>query len=91
MHIVLTFLPITILITLLFLNIFLFENSMSGPNQISLLLASFIGAYIASKKEIRIHTLLVGVKESIASSMNAMIILLIIGGLTSTWILSGVV
>ncbi len=91
MHIVLTFLPITILITLLFLNIFLFENSMSGPNQISLLLASFIAAYIANKKEIRIHTLLVGVKESIASSMNAMIILLIIGGLTSTWILSGVV
>ena len=91
MNIVLTFVPITILITLLCVNIFLFENSMSGPNQLSLLLASFIGAYIANKHGVQTHTLLEGIKDSIKSSVNAMIILLIIGGLTSTWILSGVV
>ena len=50
MHILLTIFPIIILISMLFLNILLFDNSMAGPNQLALLLASIIGAFIAHKQ-----------------------------------------
>jgi NhaC family Na+:H+ antiporter len=86
-----TFLPIIILIVLLFLNLMLFENTMNGPNQIALLITAFLGSLIALKKGKDIQHILKGITTSIQSSMSAITILLIIGGLTSTWILSGVV
>ena len=91
MSVLLTLLPITILIVILFFNLLVFDNSMAGPNQLALLLAAFCGAYIAHKRNTTFNSLIDGVVESIKSSMNAIIILLIIGGLTSTWILSGIV
>ena len=90
-HILITLFPITILIIMLFSNILLFNNSMAGPNQLALILSALCGALIAYKRNISMHVLFIGVIESIKSSMNAIMILLIIGGLTSTWIISGIV
>ena len=64
---------------------------MNGPNQIALLVTAFLGSLIALKRVNNIKEIIFGVKTSIYSSINAITILLIIGGLTSTWILSGVV
>ena len=64
---------------------------MNGPNQIALLVTAFLGSLIALKRGNNIKEIIFGVKTSIYSSINAITILLIIGGLTSTWILSGVV
>jgi len=64
---------------------------MAGPNQIALLIASAFGVIIAQKRGVQLRTIMEGVMKSVKSSTNAMIILLIIGGLTSTWILSGIV
>ena len=89
--IAITFFPILMLISMLFFNVIYFENSLQGPNQIALIIAAFIAALIAYKRDTNIQDLLIGIIESIKSSMNAMLILLIIGGLTATWILSGVV
>tara|TARA_S200000501_G_scaffold378467_1_gene441226 strand:+ start:2719 stop:4128 length:1410 start_codon:yes stop_codon:yes gene_type:complete len=91
MNSILTFLPIITLIFLLFSNLIYFENTMNGPNQIALLVTAFLGSLIALKRGYNIKEIIFGVKTSIYSSINAITILLIIGGLTSTWILSGVV
>ena len=87
----LTFLPIITLIILLFFNLLIFENTMNGPNQCALLITTLLGGIIACQKNIRINSLIKGITDSIKSSANAIFILLIIGGLTSTWILSGFV
>ena len=91
MNNLITFAPIITLIIILFTNILLFDSTMNGPNQIALLIAAFIGSLISLNSGKSIQQILKGITTSIKSSMNAIIILLIIGGLTSTWILSGAV
>ena len=60
-----TFLPIIILIVLLFLNLLLFENTMNGPNQIALLITAFLGSLIAFKKGKDIQQISKGITTSI--------------------------
>ena len=91
MNIFFTFLPIIILIILLFFNLLVFENTMAGPNQFALLIATLLGGIISYQKNKNINILITGIIDSIKSSTNAIFILLIIGGLTSIWILSGFV
>tara|TARA_Y100000994_G_scaffold249277_1_gene260069 strand:- start:6582 stop:7943 length:1362 start_codon:yes stop_codon:yes gene_type:complete len=76
---------------MLFFNVLYFENSLEGPNQIALLISAAIGGLIAINRSVNFTQLIYGIYDSIKTSLNAMIILLIIGGLTATWILSGVV
>ena len=87
--------PIILLIVLITTNLIVFENTMSGPNQIALFLASLFAVIIGYNKKINfsiyLKSIILGIKDSIKSSINAMIILLIIGALCSTWILSGIV
>ena len=90
-EIIIVFLPILILISMLLFNVLYFENSLHGPNQIALIIAAILAALIAYNNNIKMNNLGLGIVESIKSSINAMIILVIIGGLTATWILSGVV
>lgn len=70
-------------------------NSMNGPIQISLLISALFAAILGFNKNLDskkyFQTIKKGVFSSIKSSYQAMIILLIIGALTSTWIISGIV
>ena len=77
--ILITFFPILILILMLVFNVVYFENSLQGPNQIALVISTLVASAIAYSKSITIKELGVGVIESIKSSFNAIIILLIIG------------
>ena len=90
-NIVFTIFPFVILIILLGLNLFLFDNAMKGPNQLALIISALIGLWISNLRGSKNYEIINGIKDSILSSLNAIIILCIIGGLTSTWILSGVV
>jgi len=90
-EIVIVFLPILTLISMLLFNVLYFENSLHGPNQIALIIAAILAALIAYSNNIKMNNIGLGIVESIKSSINAIIILVIIGGLTATWILSGVV
>lgn len=88
----LSLVPLGILIGLLALNVGLYRDDASfGPNQIALLLAAGVATIIAIQyghqwKEIRN-----GIINSISSTMTAIIILLLIGALAGTWLLSGVI
>lgn len=85
-------LPILFLILLLGANVYLFgDNATGGPNQIALLVAGMIAAIIAFAYGYKWDTLLDGIVRSIKTALPATLILLIIGSLAGTWLISGVV
>jgi NhaC family Na+:H+ antiporter len=84
--------PIVFLIILLALNVILFgDDTLGGPNQIVLLLSAGIAAIIAKKHGFEWKSIRSGMVKSIGSAMPSMLILLLIGSLAGTWLLSGVV
>lgn len=86
------FIPILFLIFFLILNVYFFgEDTLSGANQIALLLAATIGAIIAVSLGLKWVEVRNQIVKSISSAMPSMLILLLIGSLAGTWLLSGVV
>jgi Na+:H+ antiporter, NhaC family len=84
--------PIIILIGLLTANVYFFgEDSSYGSNQIALLLAAAVAGFIGIYTKISWTTIYEGIVESISSAMGAIIILLFIGALAGTWLMSGIV
>jgi len=87
-----SFVPVVILIFLLGTNVYLFgDDTLAGSNQIALILAAAIAALIAFKNGFKWEVLQDGMVKSISSAMSAIIILLMIGALAGTWMISGVV
>ncbi len=84
--------PILFLVGLLSYNVFLFgDTSIEGPNQIALLLSASVAAIIAARLGINWDSVRDKIVASIGSAMPSILILLIIGSLSGTWLLSGVV
>ena len=85
-------LPILFLTVLLSLNVYYYgDDSLSGANQIALLLATAFCAVLASKRGATWEHLLEGIKNSISDALPALLILLLIGSLAGTWLISGIV
>lgn len=84
--------PISVLICLLGAAVYLFgDNSSSGPNQIALLFATFAAALIGLKNGYTWKKLEQAMIEGITLSLGAILILLMVGALIGTWLLSGTV
>ncbi len=84
--------PIIFLIALLALNVALFgDDSLSGANQIVLLLSASVASIIAISLGHGWISIRKSIVKSIGSAMPSMLILLLIGSLAGTWLLSGVV
>lgn len=84
--------PVVILMALLAMNVWLYgEDSSYGPNQIALILSAAAGAIIALRLGHSWENLQKGIIHSISAAMPAIIILLLIGALAGTWMLSGIV
>jgi NhaC family Na+:H+ antiporter len=85
-------LPIIFLIALLSLNVYLYgDDSLGGANQLALLLSAALAAIMGLKSGTSWKCILKGVSNSIASTTPAIIILLLIGSLAGTWLISGIV
>ena len=85
-------LPILVLIALLAYNVFLYgDDSLGGANQLALLFAAATTSIVGVKFGSRWKTILSGVSKSISSTTPSLIILLLIGALAGTWLLSGIV
>ncbi len=67
------------------------DNSLGGANQMALLFSAGVAAIVAMVGGQRWTTLFDGVISSIGSALPALIILLMIGALAGTWLISGVV
>nr|WP_211183554.1 Na+/H+ antiporter NhaC [Pseudoalteromonas arctica] len=84
--------PISVLICLLGAAVYLFgDSSSSGPNQIALLFATFTAAFIGLKNGYTWKKLEQAMIEGITLSLGAILILLMVGALIGTWLLSGTV
>ncbi|AWW32315.1 Na+/H+ antiporter NhaC [Echinicola strongylocentroti] len=85
--------PILFLIILLVINIRIFgTDSLSGSNQMVLILSSGVASLIALfRLKISWDTLQKGIVNSISAAMPSILILLLIGALAGTWLLSGIV
>tara|TARA_Y100000385_G_scaffold139375_1_gene144793 strand:- start:1165 stop:2643 length:1479 start_codon:yes stop_codon:yes gene_type:complete len=89
---ILSLLPIVILIGLLAANVYVFEDDATGgPNQIALLFGAVVAISIGVKLGFKWKGIQEGIIKSIKSSLGAILILLVIGALSGTWMISGVV
>ena len=83
--------PIFFLIFLLSLNVMLFEDTLAGANQIALLTAAALAAGIGGRLGFTWLEIRAQIVKTIDSAMPAILILLLIGALSGTWLISGVV
>ncbi len=85
--------PLLILIILIAYNVVVFgDESLSGSNQLALLISATIAAIIGIiLKTTTFQKILSSVSSSVSSTTPAIIILLLIGALTGTWLISGIV
>lgn len=90
---VLSLVPLLFLIMLLALNIYLFKDSATaGPNQLALAAAAALAAVISLfVLKIDYKTMEEKMIQAIGLSLQAVLILLVVGMLIGLWILSGVV
>ena len=73
-------------------NVFIYgDNSLSGPNQIALLLSAALASLIGVLHGKNWLNIIDTISKSISSTTSAIIILLLIGSLTGTWLISGIV
>ncbi|MEQ9280868.1 MAG: Na+/H+ antiporter NhaC [Balneola sp.] len=87
-----SFIPIIFLIVALFINVRIYgDASLDGSNQIILMLSAGVASLVALGLGIKWAEIRQGIVDSISSAMSSMIILLLIGSLAGTWLLSGII
>lgn len=87
-----SFIPIIFLVLLLIVNVGIFgSNALGGSNQIVLILSAAVASLVAIKIGYKWIEIRDGIVKSISSAMASILILLMIGSLAGTWMISGVV
>ncbi len=86
-------LPVGLLIGLLSYNVLgvYGDESISGSNQMILLLAGFAALLLARSNGYSWHVLFDSIGQSIGNTASALLILLIIGALSGAWLVGGVI
>ncbi|MEQ9304010.1 MAG: Na+/H+ antiporter NhaC [Marinoscillum sp.] len=86
------FIPVIFLIVLLSINVYIFgDDALSGSNQIVLILSAAVASLVAARLGYKWNEIQDGIVRSISSAMTSLLILLLIGSLAGTWLISGVV
>ncbi len=89
---VLALFPIIFLVVLLATNVLWYgDGALGGPNQMALLFAAAVAALVGGRLGYSWDDLLDGIVKSIKSALPAILILLLIGALAGTWMISGIV
>lgn len=85
--------PIIILVALLAFNVrYAFgDDALSGSNQFLLLIGAAIAAIIGFRNKVSYQAMMEDVSKNIKSTSSAIIILLLVGALSGTWLLSGII
>lgn len=84
--------PIVVLIILLAYNVYIYKDeATSGPNQFALIFAGVVAALIGFKKKIDYNDMLEAVVDNVKSTGSAIFILLMVGALAGTWLVSGII
>jgi len=84
--------PVLILIIMLAFNVFVFgDDALSGSNQFVLLLGGAVAAIVGFKNKVSYKIMIDEVAENIKSTAGAILILLMVGALAGTWLISGII
>lgn len=84
--------PLLALIVMLASSVYIFgEDSSYGPNQIALLVAAGIACVIAFANGYHWEQIEEGITKGISVALGAILIILMVGSLIGTWLLSGIV
>jgi Na+:H+ antiporter, NhaC family len=85
-------LPVIVLTLAISFNVFVFKNeSLAGSNQIILLISAAIAVIVCLYHGNTWENILQGIVKSMGSAIPAILILLMIGALAGTWLISGIV
>ncbi|MFY0603044.1 MAG: Na+/H+ antiporter NhaC [Flavobacteriaceae bacterium] len=87
------FIPIIALVGMLGYNVlFVFEdNALSGSNQFILLLGGAVAAFVGFRNKVSFSRMMEEVAENVKSTSSAILILLMVGALAGTWLISGII
>ena len=89
---ILAMIPIIVLVGLLFFNVKIYgEDATYGSNQIALIVTTAVASIIGLSLGFKWNHLEGGIVKSITSALPAILILLLIGALAGTWMISGIV
>ncbi len=84
--------PLLCLILLLSYNVFVFgDSAMDGSNQFILLLGASVGIFIGIRSGISFKKMINYVSSNLKSITGAILILLLVGSLSGTWLISGII
>lgn len=84
--------PIVFLIVFLGLNVFVFKDDATyGSNQIALLLSAAVATAVGFFNGVSFKSVMEHVSSNIKDTTPAILILLFVGALTGSWLISGIV
>ncbi|HMU02650.1 MAG TPA: Na+/H+ antiporter NhaC family protein, partial [Saprospiraceae bacterium] len=84
--------PVLILVAMLAYNIYIFKDSaLGGSNQFILLIGAAVAAIVGFKNKVKFAQMMEEVSQNVKSTSGAILILLMVGALSGTWLLSGII
>ncbi len=85
--------PVFALIVMLFYNVFFAygDDALSGSNQFILLMGASVAAIVGFKNKVSYTQMMEEVAENVKSTTGALLILLMVGSLAGTWLISGII
>ena len=85
--------PVIALIIMLFFNVFFVygDDALSGSNQFILLMGAAVAAIVGFFNKVSYKQMLEEVAENVKSTAGAVLILLMVGSLAGTWLISGII
>jgi NhaC family Na+:H+ antiporter len=84
--------PVLILVGMLAYNIFIFgDSALSGSNQFILIIGAAVAAIVGFRNRVTYKQMLEEVAHNVKSTTGAILILLMVGALSGTWLLSGII
>ena len=84
--------PVFALIGMLAYNIYVYgDDALSGSNQFILLLGATVAAVVGFLNKVKYKRMLEEVAENVKSTTGALLILLMVGALAGTWLVSGII
>ena len=84
--------PIVILVLLLYINVNIYgDSSIDGSNQFILLIGAALAYLVGFKNNVSAEMIFENVSKNIKSISSPIIILLLVGALSGTWLISGII
>ncbi|WP_165731899.1 Na+/H+ antiporter NhaC [Polaribacter sp. 20A6] len=86
-------LPVFALVGMLFYNVFFVygDDALSGSNQFLLIMGAAVAALVGFKNKVSYKQMIDEVSENLKSTSGAILILLMVGALAGTWLISGII